>query len=309
MDPKVKAATLSVVSNSSLVAMKLAVGLATGSISILSEAAHSALDLFAAIIAFLSVRASGRPADKEHPFGHGKIENLSGAIEAVLILFAAILIIHESADRLRHPGRIETIGAGILVMGISAIANALISRYLFKVAHRTDSIALEADAQHLSADVWTSVGVFAGLGFIQITGWHVLDPVVAILVALMIMRVAFTLTWKAAGPLLDVRLPDEEVKELENIVMRTPGIVGFHKLRTRKAGSCREIDYHLIVPADMPVVSAHAMAEDIEDKMRDRFPRTTVVTHIEPDTDDTISEPDTAMKDNQLEDGPPPPSI
>lgn len=292
---KVLAATLSVVSNTILVLAKLAIGLLSGSVSIISEAAHSVLDLFAAIIAFFSVRASGQPADREHPYGHGKIENLSGAIEAVLILLAAIFIIHESVGKLLNPREIEHVSWGLYVMGLSAVMNTLVSRHLFSVARRTDSIALEADAHHLSTDVWTSLGVFAGLMIIQITGWRIVDPLVAIGVALMIMRVAFSLTWKAAGPLLDVRLPDDELKQLQEIVMTTPEVVGYHKLRSRKAGQYREIDVHLIFPADMQVRDAHMIAENVEDRMRDELPNTHVVTHIEPDTPDIVSEPGTEM--------------
>ncbi len=296
MDRKVLAAGLSIVSNSVLVGTKLIVGLMTGSVSVISEAAHSGLDLFASVIAFLSVRVSGRPADHEHPFGHGKVENLSGAVEAVLILLAAIFIIHESLDKLRHPREVVTLEWGLAVMAASVVANTLISRYLFRVARETDSIALEADGHHLSTDVWTSLGVLAGLAIIRLTGWHVLDPIVAIGVALMIMRVAFSLTWKAAGPLLDEKLPDGEVGELREVVMSNPRIIGYHKLRTRKSGPYREIDYHLIVPGNMAVEEAHAIAERIEDEMRERYPGTHVVTHIEPDTADTVREPGTHIK-------------
>lgn len=285
MNPRTLAAGLSVASNTALVIIKLVVGVMTGSVSIISEAAHSALDLFAALIAFFSVRESGRPADKEHPYGHGKIENLSGAVEAMLILLAAMFILHEAIDKLKYPQEVKNPVLGLYVIGISVVINILVSKHLFRVAERTDSIALEADAHHLSTDVWTSIGVFVGLGLIKITGWHILDPLVAIAVALMIIRVAFSLTWKAAAPLLDTQLPDEEIGELGEIVMNTPGVRSYHKLRTRKAGPYRQVDFHLIVPAGMPVHEAHAIAERIERDIRDRFPDAYVVTHIEPDED------------------------
>lgn len=291
MSPRTLAAGLSVASNTALVIIKLVVGVITGSVSIISEAAHSALDLFAALIAFFSVRESGRPADKEHPYGHGKIENLSGAVEAMLILLAAMFILHEAIDKLKYPQEVKNPVLGLYVIGISVVINILVSKHLFRVAERTDSIALEADAHHLSTDVWTSIGVFVGLGLIKITGWHILDPLVAIAVALMIIRVAFSLTWKAAAPLLDTQLPDEEIGELGEIVMNTPGVRSYHKLRTRKAGPYRQVDFHLIVPAGMPVHEAHAIAERIEQDIRDRFPDAYVVTHIEPD-EDIQSSPD-----------------
>lgn len=298
MDRKAKAASLSVASNTGLVGLKLAVGVATGSVSVISEAAHSTLDLFAAAVAFASVWASSRPADTGHPFGHGKIENVSGVVEAFLILAAAAWIIYEAVlrlmDPLAHP--IQALGWGIAVMGASALTNTLVSRYLFKVARETDSIALETDAYHLSTDVWTSLGVFVGLALIQLTGLRVIDPIVAIAVALMIVRVSLALTRKAFGPLLDVGLPKEELRELERIVMRTPKVIGFHKLRTRRSGPYRQIDYHLIVPASMPVIEAHRLTETIEDAIRRQFPHTTVVTHIEPDQITETSKPDTALR-------------
>jgi cation diffusion facilitator family transporter len=297
MDRRIFAAALSVASNSVLVIAKFVVGLATGSVSVISEAAHSGLDLFAAVIAYFSVKVCRKPADHEHPFGHGKVENLSGAVEAFLILIAAIFIIHESLNKLRHPSPVDAPEWGLIVMAMSVVANTLVSRFLFRVAKETDSIALEADAHHLSTDVWTSLGVFAGLGIIRLTGWHIVDPIVAIIVALMIIRVAFSLTWKATGSLLDQKLPDGEVGELTEMVMSNPQVVGYHKLRTRKSGPYREIDYHLIVPGEITVEEAHEIAERIEDEMRRRYPGTHVVTHIEPDTEDTIGEPGTQIKE------------
>ncbi len=223
-------------------------------------------------------------------------------IEAALIFIAAAWIVYESIKRLIHPEPVKTIFLGVIVMALSVAANSLVSRRLFKVAKDTDSIALEADAQHLSTDVWTSVGVFAGMVLIQVMRlaglpygqW--IDPIVALVVAGMIIRVSLGLTNKSAAPLLDAGLPDVEQQELAEMVMKTPKVVGFHKLRTRKSGPYRHIDYHLIVPANMPVLEAHTIAEDIEDKMRLRFPNTQVVTHIEPDTADVTTEPDTEIK-------------
>jgi len=293
MSRKTVAAALSVVSNSILVALKIAVGVMTGSVSIISEAAHSALDLFAAVIAFVSVRESGRPADKEHPFGHGKVENLSGAVEAMLILAAAAFIMHEAIDKLKYPREVRDPVLGLYVMAASIVMNVIVSRYLFRVAKASDSIALEADAHHLSTDVWTSVGVFVGMGLIKLTGWHIVDPLVALAVALMIMRVAFSLTWKAAAPLLDTQLPDEEIDELDEILTNTPGVRSYHKLRTRKAGPYRQVDFHIIVPGEMPVCEAHAIAECVEEEMRAKFPDAQIVTHIEPDNAHPSGSPDT----------------
>lgn len=190
---KVKTARLSIISNSLLIVMKVVAGLISGSVSILSEAIHSGMDLVAAIIAFFSVKFSDTPPDKEHPYGHGKFENVSGVVEALLIFVAAGWIIYEAIEKITHPSPVENIQIGSLVMGISAVVNFLVSRRLYKVARKTDSIALEADALHLKTDVLTSLGVAVGLTLIWFTHWTILDPAVAILVALMIIRESYRL--------------------------------------------------------------------------------------------------------------------
>src|SRR5665647_23190 len=192
---KVSIARLSIVSNTLLIIIKLAVGLISGSVSIISEAIHSSMDLVAAIIAFLSVRVSDNPPDSRHPYGHGKIENISGVIEALLIFIASIWIIIEAVKKL-FGGKIEleSIGLGSLVMLISAIVNIIVSRRLYKVARATNSVALEADALHLKTDVYTSMGVAVGLGLIIITGINWLDPLIAMFVALFIIKEAVSYT-------------------------------------------------------------------------------------------------------------------
>ncbi len=218
---KIRAAQLSIVSNVSLIIMKVFAGIITGSVSIISEAIHSAMDLLASIIAFFAVRISGKPADTEHPFGHGKFENVSGVIEALLIFGAAIWIVYEALDKLLHVGHMTYSGSftiGIIVMLISGVVNYFVSRHLYNVAKETDSIALEADALHLKADVYTSVGVGLGLLLIQFTGLYFLDPIIAILVALFIVREAYQMLLKAFNPLLDSSLNDEELKYVEETI-------------------------------------------------------------------------------------------
>lgn len=296
MDRKVKAASLSVVSNTSLLIMKLIIGLITGSISVISAAADSLNDLMASIIAFFSVRASIAPADEEHPFGHGKIENISAAAQALLIFAAAVYIIYEAIDKIFHPKPLESLPLGLAVIGITAIVDIVVSRYLLKVARETDSAAIKADAYHLTTDVWTSLGVFVGLIIVEFTGLQIFDPIVALGVAATILWVSFTLTRESTHFLLDVRLPMSEIQELEELIMGTPKVVGYHKLRTRKAGSTRQIDYHLIVPSDISVLEAHNIAQEIENKMKVKLTDATVVTHIEPDTIDMTIEPNTEIR-------------
>jgi len=194
---KVAVAGLSIFSNTLLISLKLVVGIFSGSVSIISEAAHSFMDLVAAVIAYLSVRISDRPADTKHPYGHGKFENISGVVEAMLIFVAAIWIIYEAVKKILSPETIGSLGFGIAVMAISAVVNTVISARLYKVARETGSIALEADALHLKTDVYTSLGVAIGLGLIWITGYHFLDPVVAILVALLILKESYELFRRA----------------------------------------------------------------------------------------------------------------
>ncbi|OPY29396.1 MAG: ferrous iron efflux protein F [Methanocella sp. PtaU1.Bin125] len=276
-------ARLSIASNSLLVVTKLVVGFMIGSVSVISEAIHSGIDLMAAVIAYYSVRKSSEPPDSEHTFGHGKYENISGTIEALLIFAAALLIIYEAYQKLTHGVTLEDVNLGIAVMALSAIVNFYVSSRLMKTARRTESIALEADAWHLRTDVLTSLGIFAGLIAIKLTGWTILDPLFAILVALFILKAAFELTIKSVKDLMDVQLPDAEVAEIERIIKDHSGkFAGFHELRTRRSGSDRFVDLHLVVSRDMSVEQAHGLADHIEHDITVRFPRTSVITHVEP---------------------------
>jgi cation diffusion facilitator family transporter len=281
---KNRAATLSIVSNSVLITLKLVVGIAMQSVSVISEAVHSGIDLVAAIIAWFAVRESGKPADEEHHFGHGKIENVAGTIEAVLIFFAAIYIIWEAMHKILG-GRVELeqLGIGALVMGISAVANYLVSRHLLNVAVKTDSVALEADAMHLRTDVYTSVGVLGGLVAIKLTGITILDPIVAIIVAILIIKAAWELTRNSFFHILDVRLPRDEEEVIHDVLTRYAGrIMEYHKLRTRKSGHIRHIDMHLVVPKRMTVESGHDLSHIITDEIKSRLPYSHILVHIEP---------------------------
>lgn len=282
-------ALLSVASNTLLVGLKIAVGLLIGSVSVMSEAIHSGVDLLAAIIAFASVRASGKPADDEHPFGHGKYENLSGAVEAVLIFAAAGWIISEALHKFLNPTPLDMLGWGVGVMLISAAANWTVSHLLMKVGKETDSIALRADAWHLRTDVYTSAGVMVGLGLIWCAkkvnpGWNLvwIDPLVAIGVAILIIKAAWHLTAEAVRDLLDVRLSRKEEEWIRERVGSRPAARGFHGLRTRKAGPACFIEFHLIVDKEMTVADAHHLSDEIEDEIMGHFPLSDVVIHVEP---------------------------
>jgi cation diffusion facilitator family transporter len=281
MNAKVSIARLSIVSNTLLIAMKLIVGLISGSVSIISEAIHSSMDLVAAIIAFLSVRVSDNPPDSRHPYGHGKIENISGVIEALLIFVAAIWIIFEAVRKLLGDKiELDSIAWGSVVMLISAIVNIIVSRRLYKVARETNSMALEADALHLKTDVYTSLGVAAGLGLIIITGINWLDPVVAILVALFIIKESYELMRRAFTPLLDTAWSEDEIEELEKKLNELE--VNYHDLRTRAAGNYRFIDLHIEIPGEVSVGSAHQYCDKIENELTGFYKNIVVTIHVEP---------------------------
>jgi cation diffusion facilitator family transporter len=281
---KARAAQLSVISNSVLIVIKLVVGIMMQSVSVISEAVHSGIDLVASIIALFAVKESGKPADNEHPFGHGKIENVAGTIEAVLIFGAAIYIIWEAVQKLiRGSIEIEHLGAGAVVMGIAALANYLVSRRLLDVAIKTDSVALEADAMHLRTDVYTSVGVLAGLGAIKLTGITLLDPIIAMVVACLILKAAYDLTKSAFFHILDIKLPDDEEAIIHDVMHEySKQFLEFHKLRTRKSGHIRHIDMHLVVPKRMTVVMAHKLSHQISADIEKRLDHSHVLVHIEP---------------------------
>jgi cation diffusion facilitator family transporter len=281
MNAKISIARLSILSNSLLIFMKLAAGLISGSVSILSEAIHSSMDLIAAIIAFFSVRVSDNPPDSRHPYGHGKIENISGVIESLLIFIAAIWIIIEALKKLfGEKIELDSIALGSIVMLISAIVNTYVSRRLYKVARLTNSVALEADALHLKTDIYTSLGVSIGLALIMVTGINWLDPVIAILVALFIIKEAYHLLVKAFTPLLDTAWNNNEIEELEK---RLTGLnVSYHDLRTRVAGNYRFVDIHIQIPEYVTVGNAHKYCDKIEKELRNSYENLTVTIHVEP---------------------------
>ena len=286
---KEKTALLSVCSNSVLVIMKFIVGFALGSVSIISEAIHSGMDLLASVIAFFSVRKSGEAPDEEHQFGHGKYESVSGMVEAILIFIAAILIINEAVQKILTPSYEPMnpllMWAGIAVMGISAGVNTFVSARLMKIASKTESIALESDAWHLRTDIYTSIGVMTGLILIWLTGIHLLDSIVAIGVALVIMKAAYDLTMKSYKDLIDFRLSEKEVSRITSIICEHQSeYVNFHGLRTRRAGPEIFIDLHLVLDKDITVEQSHDFTEHLEKDLKLEFPRACITIHVEPNT-------------------------
>jgi len=319
---KTAAASLSVFSNSILIILKIVVGLAIGSVSVISEAIHSSVDLLAAIMALFAVRMSGKPADDSHQFGHHKIENVSGTIEALLIFLAAVWIMWEAVHKLIGGVHLDSPGLGIVVMAFSAVANIFVSRQLLKVSKSTGSLALEADAYHLTTDVMTSIGVMLGLAvvlggnwilelFVPEAGWRlfsavnplvggelvvvhisrdsasILDPIVAIVVALMICRAAWDITHKSFVDLLDRSLPEEEhsliCTVIDSVLARYEDYaIGYHEVRSRKAGNQRYVDLHLEVDGTLSVELAHKLCDRVEAEVEQALPNTDLVIHLEP---------------------------
>lgn len=285
-----RAARTSVLSNTALTALKLVIGVFTGSVSVLAEALHSGLDLGAALIAFFAVRKAREPADLDHTFGHGKFESMSGLIEGALILAAVGLICWGAVGHLlsgsagvRGPG----LGAG--VMAVSAVVNVFVSRMLFRVARQTDSVALEADAWHLRTDVYTSGAVLFGMVAIaigeriKVEAVQVLDPIVAIGVALWIARAAWDVMHRSWDHLVDRSLPDWEVEQIRRLLREHyPDFGSYHQLRTRRAGPHRHVDLHLEVPGRISVAESHALCDRLEEEIRQLLPRTEVLIHVEP---------------------------
>ncbi|MEZ5195227.1 MAG: cation diffusion facilitator family transporter [Bacteroidales bacterium] len=283
LNNKVKTARLSIFSNLFLIVLKLVAGVLSGSVSIISEAIHSMMDLIAAIIAFFSVRISSRPPDKEHPYDHGKIENISGVVEGLLILIAAGWIVFEAIQKFTNNEPVEFLLLGFSVMAVSTLVNFFVSKRLYKVAKLHDSIALEADALHLKTDVYTSAGVAIGILLIWITDLHFLDPIIAIVVALIILYEAIVLIKNAFRPLLDTSLPDNDIQTIHTTLKNYTGdCINYHKFRTRKSGAQKYLDFHLEVPEKMTVREAHDLCDNIEYELKNRMERLDVNIHIEP---------------------------
>jgi cation diffusion facilitator family transporter len=284
---KEKTARLSVISNTGLVLMKFVVGFAIGSVSIISEAIHSSMDLVAAVIAFFSVRKSAEPPDAQHEFGHGKFEDISGLIEALLIFAAAILIIREALLKLLgNPSELfkpELLIFGIAVMGVSALVNWYVSHRLMKVARQSESIALESDAWHLRTDVYTSLGVFLGLILIRLTGISLFDPLFAMGVAVVIMKAAYDLVRRSFSDLIDHSIPVTDEQRIKSIICEhASDYAGFHDLRTRRSGPDIFIEFHLVVPGTVSVQQSHDLSDHLESDLKVEFQRAVITIHTEP---------------------------
>ncbi|MFH0768516.1 MAG: cation diffusion facilitator family transporter [Chloroflexota bacterium] len=267
-----------------LFVLKVAVGVVTGSISIWAQAVDSSLDIFAVVITFLTVGYSSKPADQEHPFGHGKVEDVAAGIQAVLLLGAASGIIYSAIRRIMVGEIINIPTAGVGVMAVSMIASIVVSRHTFKVARATGSVALEANANNIRADIYSTGGVLVGLAIISFfPKLTIIDPILALIVSALILRATYGVGRMAFGGLVDTRLPRAEEDEIMSCIKEhTSQLAGFHELRTRKAGNQRFIDLHLVMPSNASVEEAHQMCDHLEQDLRSRLPNSNITIHVEP---------------------------
>ena len=281
---KERAARLSIASNTGLIVLKLVAGAATGSIAIVTEAVHSSIDLMASVVAFFSIRKADEPADESHMYGHEKVENLASALEGVLILLGAAIIIFESVRRLVHPASIESLGFGIAAVGVSAVVNLGVSTHLSRKAKATDSPALEADAAHLLTDAFTSLGVLFALVLVNVTGLKSVDPITALVVATVIVWSGVRIVTRSSRVLVDEALPDEELHQVAEAIETygAPEVLGYHKLRARRAGSRRHIDLHVQFREGTTLERAHRVSHELQHAIERRVNGADVLIHLEP---------------------------
>lgn len=271
------------------IALKSSAYLMTNSVGFLSDAVESLVNLVAGVMALAMLTVAALPPDDSHAYGHSKAEYFSSITEGILILIAAGGIIFTAVERFLDPQPLEQLGIGLIVSAVASAVNFAAARILLKAGRRENSITLEADAQHLMTDVWTSVGVIIGIGIVALTGWLFLDPLIAILVGLNIVWTAYQLLRRSVAGLMDAALPESEQKNIETIMEKYRGRgVAFHALRTRQSAARRFVSVHMLVPGAWTVHDAHHIAEDFEGDIRKELPETIVHTHLEP-VDDEIS--------------------
>lgn len=276
-------AAISIAAALATIALKGGAYLLTGSVGLLSDALESLVNLAAAIVALIALSAAARPEDEDHRYGHSKAEYFSSGFEGALIMLAAASIIYTSVERLLDPQPIRQVPIGAAISFTASVINLVVARILFRAGRRHQSITLEADAHHLMSDVWTSVGVIIGVSAAAITGWHRLDPIIAIAVALNIVRTGVSILRRSLLGLLDTAIPEDLLLRISDVFKRHAASgVRFHALRTRQAGAWRFIDFHVLVPGDWSVQRGHDLLEQIEEEVRAAVPNSSVFTHLEP---------------------------
>jgi len=281
--PKVRAATVSVAASVGILVLKFGAYLITGSVAILSDAAESVVNVVAANVALVSLVVAVRPPDATHQYGHGKAEYISSATEGALIFAAGVWILVTAAQRLLNPIPLRSLDAGIAVLAVATVANFLTARYLMHVSRYAHSMALEADARHLQADVLTSLAVFAGVGLIRLTGREWLDSLVGAAIAVHILQIGVGVTRRAIGGLMDPSLPPDEERRIRRILdAHHDEIVDYHALRARQTGPDRFLDLHVVLHRTLSVGQAHALCDDLEEHIAQALPGIDITIHVEP---------------------------
>ena len=276
-------ASLSIISNTFLILLKIIAGIISGSISIISEAFHSLSDLLASAITFFAVTRSSKPADKNHPFGHGRYEDVAGFLEGLIMIVATFFIVLEACKKIiSHSYTNINSNLAITVMCISVIVNFLVSTILFNVAKKTESIALKADAKHLCTDIYSALGVLIGLALIKHTGLTIIDPLIAIFVALIILKAAVELIKETFNNLVDGTLPKTEIDVIIDILEKRCDIISYKNIKTRKCGHTREIDFTLICNENTSIKDCHKICDEIETQIKNALSNSHIVIHCEP---------------------------
>lgn len=280
-----RAARLSVLSNLGMIASNLAVGVAIGSVSVIAAALYSGMALFATLMTLVAVRLAARPADRDHPYGHGKYQHLTGIAEAFLVFVGAGVIIYEVLHKFGQPSGPGAAIWGVGVMAFAATVNFWVSRYLYKAGRETDSPALVSDAAHFRTGAIIAAGVMISLSVVWVTGWAWLDPLTALLVALLIIRSGWDSLLHSVGGLLDPCLPEQEEQQIVQIIESfAPRYINYHELRTRQSGPDRHIDFHLVVANHMTVEEAHLLCDSLEEQLDRALGGAVIHIHVEPES-------------------------
>jgi cation diffusion facilitator family transporter len=303
MNTKSGAAGVSIISNSLLIAIKIAAGAITGSIAIITEALHSSIDLIASVVAFISVRKAAEPADADHPYGHERVENLAAVIEGMLIVIGAAIIVFEATRRLVDPpADIDVIWVGIAVAAFSCLANVGVSTFLFRRARELRSPALEGDAAHLQTDAMTSAALLIGLGLVEVTGVLAFDSITALLIAVAIVVAGIRILSRSSRVLVDEAPPPQELDRVEAAIAaaRAPEVAGYHKLRARRSGAHRHIDLHVQFRSGTTLERAHEVAHELRQSIEDAIPYSDVLIHVEPEGSVIPEEEDQPLRHGKL---------
>lgn len=277
-----RAAAISVAATAALTISEIVVGVLSGAISVVANGVQSALDLVSALTAWFAVSQVSKPPDESHRYGHGKVDSLLGAVQALLIWVAAGFIAAEAIQKFLKGTTVDYPLAAMFMMGVSVAVDVGVARYLFYIARKHGSLALEADAWHLQADALSAISVFVGLGVLSLTGWHFIDPLLAIFVSALIVKAGGGILKQAINHLLDTALPEEEEALIDKVLnSHAHKFINAHRIRTRQSGKHRYVDLHLVVRDDMTVEQAHRLCDEIENDIRKALPNTDVTIHVE----------------------------